>query len=152
MKKNAIYQYLKEEDFSTISSEIGEAEKKTSGEIRVSIREKPGMLQMNKQISSIAASEFKRLKMNKTRDRTGILFFLLLSEKKFHIVADSGIHEKVGQKVWDSIRDEMQSKFREGNFCDGITLGIRRAGSVLAENFPIKHDDTNELPNDVVVR
>ena len=88
--------------------------------------------------------------MDETRDKTGILLYLLLKERQFYILADSGINEKVKQETWDKIRDEMQNEFREGEFTKGMLLGIEKVGKTLGQHFPIKPDDTNELSNKVV--
>jgi uncharacterized membrane protein len=149
MKNKIIYHYFDDDDFLKISKAIKEAEKHTAGEIRVSIKEKPTFPFGKADIRKMAEKEFVKLGMGKTRDKTGILIFLVLGLRSFYILADSGIHEKVGQEVWDGVRDEIQSKFREGKFTDGIIWGVQKIGSILAEHFPIKPDDVNELSNEV---
>ena len=150
MKKKLIYEYFSDDDFLRISNKITEAEKTTSGEIRVSIKEKVPFLQRNKSLMEQAKTEFFKLKMDATRDKTGILLFISLATKQFQILADSGINEKVDQSVWDEIRDRLQSDFKTGNFTLGIKECIGAIGKVLSEHFPIKPDDTNELSNKVV--
>lgn len=152
MKMPLIYHLMDDDDLLMISNAITEAEKTTSGEIRVSIKEKKPFLKRKKNIHELAKEEFFRLGMDETRDKTGILIYLLLSEKEFHILADTGIHEKVGNNTWHKIKDDMQQKFRLGFFSEGIILGIREVGEVLSRHFPIKSDDTNELPNTVSFR
>ncbi|HEX2962190.1 MAG: TPM domain-containing protein [Ignavibacteria bacterium] len=152
MELPTLYHLMDDDDLLMISNAIKEAEKTTSGEIRVSIREKKPFLKRKKTIEEMAKEEFFRLGMDKTRDKTGILIYLLLSEKKFHVLADTGINEKVQDNTWHKIKDDMQEKFRQGFFSDGITLGIREVGEVLSRHFPIKQDDTNELPNTVSFR
>ncbi len=49
--------------------------------------------------------------MNETRDKTGILIYILLASRRFYIVADEGINSKVEQKTWDDIRSEMENQF-----------------------------------------
>ena len=70
---------------------------------------------------------------------------------KFHILADSGINEKVEQAVWDVMRDEMQTEFQLGHYLEGIIKTIEKVGNLLSQHFPIKHDYTNELSNKVIV-
>ena len=151
MKNQLIYEYFTDDDFLRISDCIGETEKITSGEIRVSIKENKQFSDRKKSIVELAEKEFYNLKMDQTRDKTGILLYLCLSDKKFHILADEGINGKVDQKIWDEIRDDILSHFLNGNFCKGILAGIKDVGKVLAKYFPIKHDDTNELSNKVVL-
>ena len=104
-----------------------------------------------KSIHQLAVEEFHKLKMNNTRDKTGVLFFLLLEDKQFFILGDQGIHEKIGDLDWAKLRDEIQKHFQDGNFPAGIIWGIERAGKILTEHFPIKDDDTDELSNEVVI-
>jgi uncharacterized membrane protein len=146
-----IYQFFNDDDFLRISGQIKKAEKSTSGEIRISLKEKRVFSDKNKSIRQLAEKEFFKLNMHETRDKTGILLFLLLHERQFYILADQGINEKVTQETWDSVRDEIQSKFQTGNFCDGMLAGIEKVGKILSEHFPVKTDDTNELSNKVVM-
>jgi uncharacterized membrane protein len=124
----------------------------TSGEIVVSIKEKRGLRQRRKSIRQLAESEFKRLKMGNTRDKTGILLFLVLQSKEFTVLADSGIHEKVGDSAWEGIRDLLAGHFKKGLFSEGIIKAVTTMGELLASHFPIKPDDTNELSNKVIIR
>jgi uncharacterized membrane protein len=146
-----IYQFFSDDDFLRISSQIKKAEKTTSGEIRISIKEKRQFADRSKSIRQLAEKEFYKLNMHATRDKTGILLYLLLHERQFYILADQGINEKVTQETWDSVRNEIQAKFHEGNFCGGMIAGIERVGKILTEHFPVKADDTNELSNKIVM-
>lgn len=151
MNDRLIYQFFSDDDFLRFSQKIKEAEKSTSGEIRISIRERRSFFNRRKEIRNLAEEEFHKLNMHRTRDKTGILLFLLLAERQFYILADEGINTKVEQKTWDNVRDEIQSEFKDGNFGKGLILGIERVGKVLSEHFPIKPDDTNELSNKIVI-
>ncbi len=150
MQKKLIYTYLSDDELLRISNAIKEAEKTTAGEIRVSIKEKKSIFQSSS-IYELAKKEFYKLGIDKTRDKTGILIFILLEKKQFYILADAGINEIVPQNTWDEIKNEMEKKFKEGNFCKGIIHGINKVGSLLSNHFPIKPDDTNELSNKVVL-
>lgn len=150
MHSEILYNFFTDDDFLRISNKIKEMEKITAGEIRVAIKEEKQFLKRNKTVRELAEEEFHKLKMNETRDKTGILLYLLLKERQFYILADAGINEKVKQETWDKIRDEMQNEFREGQFTNGMLLGIEKVGKILGEHFPIKVDDTNELSNKVV--
>lgn len=146
-----IYQYFSDDDFLRISNKIKEAEKTTSGEIRIAVKEKKLFLDRNKNIRQLAEKEFHKLNMHATLDKTGILLYLLLGERQFYILADSGIDKIVGQVTWDAVRDEIQLRFQNGKFCDGLIWGIERVGKILTEHFPIKTGDTNELSNKIII-
>jgi len=149
MKEQLIYNFFDDDELLRISNKIKETERKTSGEICISIKEKRSFLQKKKTLRELAVNEFYRLGIAKTRDSTGILFFLVLEERQFYILADKGINEKVSPDTWDQIKDKMQERFLNGEFCKGILFGIEEAGKILSAHFPVKTDDTNELSNRV---
>jgi uncharacterized membrane protein len=151
MAKSLIYNFLNDDELLRISNKIKEKERYTSGEICLSIKEKRKFLQTRKDVPRIAEEEFLRLGINNTRDKTGILIFILLSERKFYILADEGINSKVEQDTWNKIRDLMAEDFSHGNFSAGIINCIESVGDILASHFPIKPDDKNELSNKVVI-
>ncbi len=144
-----VYKYFDDDDFLRITNKIKQIENNTSGELRVLFREKRHFLQKNKSLQDLAKTEFLKLNMQNTRDRTGILFYFLLSEKKFYIFADSGINSLVDQKTWDDIRDKIQAGFKQGKYLEAVLNGLEDAGQVLSKYFPKKADDTDELPDKV---
>ncbi len=152
MKKRLIYNFFSDDDFLRISNQIKKSEQTTSGEIRISVKEKRTFFEFRKSINRIAEKEFYRLGMNNTLDKTGILLFLLLGERQFYILADEGINQKVSKETWNELRDEIQNQFREGKFASGLIHGIERVGKILSEHFPIKADDKNELSNKVILK
>lgn len=149
--RNLIKKMFTKEDLSAIVTAIGKAEKTTAGEIRVSIRQKRRWREKKLSIQDIARREFQVLGMNKTKERTGVLIFLLLEDKKFFILADDGIHTKVEDGKWTKIAGEMSSHFSKNNFRQGIIQCVQMVGEELSKFFPRKADDKNELPNDVRV-
>jgi len=151
MANELLYHFFSDDDFLDISNMIKRMEKLTSGEIRVAIKEDTSFLKKKAEIKVLAEEEFYKLKMDSTRDKTGILIYVLLSKRKFYILADSGINEKVNQDVWNKMRDEMQLEFQQGSYLEGIIRTIEKVGNLLSKYFPIKHDDTNELSNKVIV-
>lgn len=151
MQKDLVYNYFSDDDFLRISNQISEMEKITSGEIRVSVKEKIPFLKLNKDLRQLAEEEFFKLEMDKTRDKTGILIYVILEKKKFYILADSGINEKVDPSTWENVKNDMLQLFLKGDFSKGILLGIKKVGEILSKHFPIKADDTNELSNKVIL-
>jgi uncharacterized membrane protein len=150
-KKHSIEQVLSGEDRDAISKAIHSAEQQTSGEIKVVVREHRQLYERRLPLERLALAEFHRLKLSKTRDRTGILFFLLLDERKFHIVADEGIHRRVSDGTWDRVADSMSSEFRSGRFREGIVRGVQHVGRILSEVFPRRAEDRNEISDRVIV-
>jgi uncharacterized membrane protein len=143
---------LSKTDLESLAAAISDAEKTTSGEIRVVVRHHRHWKERKLSLHDLALNEFRRIGMEQTRDRTGVLILLLVSERQFQIIADEGIHTKVAEGTWDRIALSMSSHFREGKFAQGLTEAVRSVGAELAAHFPRKSDDTNELPNDIIQR
>jgi uncharacterized membrane protein len=152
MKPEILYNYFTDDELLRISNKIKAAEKVTSGEIAVSIREHKALTERKKSLRELAEKEFLRLGINKTREGTGVLIFLLLSQRQFYILADDDINKITGEKVWAEIKDIMQEKFVRGEFCKGILFAIDDISKILSEHFPIKPDDKNEISNRVVIQ
>lgn len=98
-----------------------------------------------------AIEVFSRLRIWDTEDNAGVLIYLLLADRRVEIVADRGIHAKVGTAAWDAICGEMQRAFAGGRFEAGAVLGIEAISDLLAEHFPPDGANPNELPDQVVV-
>ena len=134
--------FFSEEDKKRILSAIGEAESRTSGELRVHIEKKGGKKPMK-----TARKAFKKLGMRNTELHNGVLFFLAVEDHKFVILGDDGINQKVPDGFWDEVRDVVQQHFQNEQFAKGLAQGIKRAGEQLAAFFPLQRDDINELPD-----
>jgi uncharacterized membrane protein len=132
-------------DIERIKAAIREAEKRTSGEICVSV-----VRFFWGRVRPRAERAFRRLGVGKTRLRNGILFFIVPSRKRFVVLGDEGIHARVGQEFWDGIAASMAGHFRKGKFQEGILAGIQSAAAGLAAHFPYEPGkDVNELADDV---
>jgi len=103
----------------------------------------------NKELFDRAADVFEMLKMHKTELRNGVLIYLAIEDKKFAIIGDVGINQKVEVNFWESIKDEMKIRFSQGNFVDGLCVGIIKSGEKLKHYFPYQNDDVNELSNEI---
>ena len=150
MKPKILYNYLTDDELLRISNKIKNAEKATAGEIAVSIREHKSFFERKIPLRQLAEKEYIRLGVNKTKEGTGVLILLLLSDRQFYILADDKINKLTGEKVWAEIRNIMQEKFVRGEFCKGILFGIDEIGKILAQHFPISPDDKNEISNRVI--
>ncbi len=82
-----------------------------------------------------------------TRDRTGILIYVSLLEHQVEVIADRGIHEHVAPGTWDGVVQTILDGIREGRAEEGLVAAVRHCGELLAERFPPRPDDTDELPN-----
>jgi uncharacterized membrane protein len=132
-------------DQARVVAAIREAERITSGEIRVSVA---SFFWGN--VEKTAGKAFRRLGMANTADRNGVLIFLVPSRKRFAILGDVGIHEKVGQAFWEEASACLSAQFRQGAFTEGLVEVIHLVGDRLATHFPYAGDaDRDELSNEV---
>jgi len=86
-----------------------------------------------------------------TKKNTGVLFFLSLLERKVWVLADKGIYEKMDQGILNRFANEVSRGIREGRACDALSQAIQEIGSLLSQHFPITSDNTDELPDDVMM-
>jgi uncharacterized membrane protein len=152
MSKGFLKKYMSAADLDGIASKIAELERTTSGEIRVSIRHRRHWRERNMPVHEIALREFHRMGMHRTAGRTGVLILLLFSERKFHIVADEGIHAKVEEGTWERVAEGISLHFRKGNFRGGLIEAVELVGALLASHFPPAEGNRNELSDEVDVR
>lgn len=87
--------------------------------------------------------------MHKTKLRNGVLFYLAVEDRKFAILGDAGINQKVPADFWEDTKELVISKLKEGAFAEGLAAGIIKAGEQLKQHFPFKSDDVNELSNEI---
>jgi len=127
-----------------IQKKIEEAERETSGEIRVHIEN-----HCKGDVFERAVELFRKLHMHETLLQNGVLFYLAVKDKKFAIVGDRGINQKVPLHFWDSIKNQMSIKFKEGEFAEGLSDAIAKAGQQLKDHFPYHSEDKNELSDEI---
>lgn len=136
--------FLTADEEQEIVDAILDAEKNTSGEIRVHLEAITPTTALER-----AKDVFHLLKMDNTKAENGVLIYIAVNEKKFAIYGDKGIDKVVPTDFWESTKEVIQTEFKKGNFKQGIIKGIQSAGKELEAHFPWHHTDTNELSNEV---
>ena len=140
----SIKKFLTKEQQLAIVQAIADAEKATSGEIRVHLDSS-----CDGDVLDNAVYIFKKLKMHKTALRNGVLIYLAVDDRKYAILGDVGINTKVPDGFWDQIKETMAENFAKGDFATGLTQGIQKVGDKLKMYFPIMANDKNELSNEI---
>lgn len=97
-----------------------------------------------------AVRQFKVGAQARTTGRTGVLIYLSMREHRAEIVADESIAAKVPAEVWGEAMSDMLAHIRKGEVAEGLAVGIRDVGHVLAQHFPRGADDVNELPDRLI--
>ncbi|ADE11753.1 TPM domain-containing protein [Sideroxydans lithotrophicus] len=129
---------------------IAEVEQTHAGQIRFAVE---SALELKPLLAGQSAREraievFSSLRVWDTEHNNGVLIYLLLADRDVEIVADRGVHIKLGPAVWEAVCREMESAFRQGEFEEGVIAGIRRVGAHLAQHYPQSGaNKINELPD-----
>jgi uncharacterized membrane protein len=141
MKPDEFFSQLEQNE---IVGAIRDTESKMCGEIRVFISRK----QRHDPVAA-AQRRFEKLGMTKTKERNGVLIYVVPRVRKFAIIGDAAIHQKCGDGFWEEVATEMTGHFRNGQFTNAIVHGIRRAGALMAQHFPRRSGDTNQLSDEI---
>jgi uncharacterized membrane protein len=125
---------------------IREAEATTSSEIRLYIHRDD----LKEDPVTAGQREFLRLGMDKTQERNGVLIFIAPRAQEFAVIGDEEVHRRCGEQLWQQLADKMSEHFGNERFSDGLVEAIGYLGGVLAQHFPRKSANPNELPDDVI--
>lgn len=137
-----------------IARAVAEQERRHRGELRVAIE---GGLPIQALAAGRSAHEralehFARLRVWDTEDNAGVLVYLLLADHRVEIVADRGIHARVGAAAWEAICGAMQREFAAGRYEEGLRSGLAAISDLLAQHFPAGPEaNPNELPDKPVL-
>lgn len=139
---------LPPEDQSLIVQAIQEAERTTSGEVRVFMESRCSYVDAMDRAREV----FYKLKMEETKGRNGALIYVALTDHQLAIFGDEGIFAKTGGPAfWVHVLDDMRVFFKEERYAEGIRFGVLAIGKALSEYFPYEGDaDKNELPDEIV--
>ncbi|HEX2395822.1 MAG TPA: TPM domain-containing protein [Bacteroidales bacterium] len=127
-----------------IERAILEAEKETSGEIRVHVE-----TEFKGNVLDRAATVFATIGMQNTSLRNGVLIYFAIKNRQFAIIGDAGINKVVPDDFWDQTKATMEGFFRNSEFASGIATGVKMAGEQLQKHFPYQKSDLNELSNEI---
>jgi hypothetical protein len=137
------------EVMTAIEAAIGEQERRHDGEICFVVE---GGLPASDLWAGLTSREralelFGRLQVWDTERNSGVLVYLLLADRHVEIVADRGIHARVGATAWETICGVMQRELAAGRYRDGAILGVHAISDLVAMYFPPRADNIDELPN-----
>jgi uncharacterized membrane protein len=131
-----------------ITAVTREIEARQAGEICFAIEDSLPLARLWRGVTprERAVEVFARLGIWDTRDKNGVLIYVLLADRDVEIVADRGI-AGVPQAEWEQCCRIMETHFREGLYREGAVAGITTAAKVMARYAPGGPDAGNELPN-----
>lgn len=140
-------EFLERLDQKRVLAAIQEAERQTSGEIRIHVQPKA----TGGELRAVAERTFERLGMTRTSLRNGVLLFIATEEQRFVILGDRGLDQKVPAGFWDDIAVRLGERFVKGELTEGIEEAVLAAGLQLRAFFPRAADDVNELSDELDV-
>jgi uncharacterized membrane protein len=140
--------FLQQLDHENIVNAIQEAEKHTTGEIRVRVSHRKVLLFGDEM--RLARRAFKSMSMSETPDRNGVLLMIFPKRRKVVILGDRAIHEKVGQKFWEDIIQTATNEFKDMRYNKGIIRAVEIVGKALSQHFPKTKSDPDSLSNKVI--
>jgi uncharacterized membrane protein len=132
-------------DHDRIVVAIHEAEKRTSGEIRVYVSHRKVADPRH-----AGAHQFVKLGLDKTKHRNAVLIFIAPESQNFAVLGDTAVHAQCGESFWESVASAMRDFFRQRKFTEGIIHGIDAAGKALAQHFPSDKTDPHKITDSVV--
>lgn len=137
--------FLTEAEKNSIVAAIRKAELHSSGEIRVHIDDR-----CDNDAYDRAVKVFQHLDMDKKIFRNAVLIYIAVKDRKFSVIGDEALHEKVGKDFWKNITEQLHNDFQMNNIGTGICNAIDTIGVALLKYFPaIDELDRNELPDDI---
>ena len=139
-----VEEFLTSEEELEIVQAIRQAERNTSGEIRVHIEKSTDISHYNR-----ALEVFHSLKMFNTKQQNAVLIYVAVEDHKFVIYGDKGIDKVVSENFWETTKNVMQQQFKMKQFKQGIVDGVLKAGEELKVHFPWQINDEDELSNKI---
>ncbi len=148
-----VVRHFPKSSMANIEAAIQAAETKHMGELRFAVEAGLDIHELWHSITprQRAIEVFSQLRIWDTEHNSGVLIYLLLADRRVEIVADRGIHAKVGDEQWQTICREMEKHFRSGSFEQGVRHGIMAISDLLQQHFPAHGPHANELSNSPVV-
>ena len=136
-----------------ITAAIAAQEQRHSGELRFVVEGGlPPLRVLKGQTARERAAElFAQLRVWDTEHNSGVLIYLLMSDRSVEILADRGVSAKVGAGQWQAICRGMEQRFARGEYEQGAVEGLQAVSDLLAMHFPADAGNPNELPDRPVV-
>lgn len=139
--------FFSAEEQQIIIDAIKNAEKCTSGEVRVYVEERCRFIDAIDRAKEI----FYHLKMHATEQKNAVLVYVAMKDQQLAVFGDEGIHQKVGTTFWNDEVKKMLQLFKSSDYALGIANIVTAVGAALQQYFPYNDKtDKNELPDDIV--
>lgn len=108
-------------------------------------------LKLEREVEVLGRAVFQKSGIRHTRDKTGMLIFCSLFEKRVLLLPDRGIEMAIPQDEWDTIEQNFKNIFSLPNPADALLIELNNTKAVFEKYLPVAEDDINELPDDLDV-
>jgi len=105
--------------------------------------------EMREEVERAALEAFQRFRVRATAGSTGILIYVSLYERMVRVIGDDAISTKLSRETWGEVCQIMVAGMKKNNPAEGFVNAIEKCGDLLAESFPIKPGDNNEISNEL---
>jgi len=138
---------------TAIEEAIRASEKTHDGELRFAVEAglDPLPVLRGRTARQRATEVFSSLRVWDTEHNSGVLIYVQLVDRRIEIVADRGINARVPQHAWDAICRRMEEAFRQRRFEQGVLAAIGEITALLAQHFPPRGDNPDELSDQPVI-
>ncbi len=137
--------FFTSEEQELIVSAIRQAERATSGEVRVFVESRCSYMDALDR----AIELFTQMGMHATAERNGVLVYVAIRDHQLAVLGDEGIHRKLGSEFWNKEVGKMLQDFNRDNYAKGIAECVEDIGKALQEHFPYTDKDKNELSDEI---
>jgi uncharacterized membrane protein len=153
VNKDWIYKYFSEDQLKDIQQAVEYVERKTVGEVVLSFRYKRTLGEKLYTPHELAVKDFETLGVANTKEKTGILVFILFEEHYFDILADEGIFKKIPDTLWNDVEKQLKKEFKKGNYMPGVIHLIEAMTEILVKEFPTRAgaEGDDEISNEIVI-
>jgi uncharacterized membrane protein len=153
MAPRAVRRVFPAEVMERIAGAIRDSERRHGGQIRFAVESALDWYRLvhGMQPPERALEVFARLRVWDTAENNGVLIYLLLADRHVEVVADRGVHQRVGTEGWERICRDMEQSFAAGRFEEGVRKGIEAVTGILTKEYPATGAAVNELPDEPIV-
>jgi uncharacterized membrane protein len=149
--QRSVRRVFPESALAAIEAAIAAGEQRHRGQVCIAIEPALPPVRVLRHVTprERALEVFGLLRVWDTEENAGVLLYLLLADRDVEIVADRGIHRKVGDEAWQTLCTALEAEFRAGRYADGVVHAVTRIADILATHFPRGGDTAvaDELPN-----
>lgn len=138
--------FLTPEERDRVRAAIAEAERATSGELRVHLEDR-----CEEDVLDHAAFIFDELGMHRTAARNGVLIYVSVGDHRLAVIDNAGINAVVPSNFWNDVLGLLRLHFAAGRQAEGLCQAAHMVGEKLRAHFPRRTDDRNELPDDISI-